>query len=646
MTTPANDIPSPPERRPLPLALVLALPALAFLLATGLNYGGQKITGPDEPRYAAAAREMLHSRDWTVPRYNGEVRLEKPILIYWSCAFFSMIFGAGGLACRLGPVLAGLGTVLVAAALGARLYGRRAGLLAGMVLATSWFFPKIGRTVLSDMPLTFFVVAAIALLRVALDIKPKGRRRLVLLAAYVSCGLAVLTKGPVGLVLPLGVMAAWLAWEGRFLSFIRLLPLTGTLVATLVAGPWYLAVALDGGEAAGALAGFFSHENFDRFFHSFDHRTMPWRYLTTSVPQGMAPWTLLLPAGLAAFWRFGRRPAEPGKAAESTELAFPMVWAGAIIGLFSATGQLGVWPWVGLGVFLVALLIVLFMLGRERYWKWIGLTVFALFALVVGFFPVGGGEPGGTGRSFYVLAAYPALAVAAGWALDRACARGSESPWVRRLAAAVPLAIAVALLGLALGSVLEMAAPGASPLSGHVPNIAEYREQPGFTPLIVLLGASSAVAGLAALLLLSRKKLAGAVIAAALGLAAVEGCYWGGAIPLRDRVGRLGVIYRRAAPRLADRAAPVLTYDVPATAEAVYYLDRKVRKIPSKRFGPDNLRAELAIRKPRYLIINAEHMPECRKLLAGRYVEILTGRRKKKTFKVLALDGAGVKLPE
>ncbi len=638
MTAPGNDA-------PLPLALVLGLPALAFLLATGLNYGGQEITGPDEPRYAAAAREMLRSGDWTVPRYNGEVRLEKPALLYWSCAFFSLIFGVGPLACRLGPVLAGLGAVLVTAALGARLYGRRAGLLAGLVLATSWLFPQIGRTVLCDMPLTFFVVAAIALLRLSLDVKAKRRRRLLLLGAYLSCGLAVLTKGPVGLVLPLGVMAAWLAWEGRFFSFFGLLPLTGTLVTVLVAGPWYLAVALRGGEAAGALAEFFRHENYARFFRSFDYLDVPWKYLTASVPQGMAPWTLLVPAGLLAFRRFGRRPAEPGRAAENTELAFPMVWAGAVVGLFSATGQLGVWPWVGLGVFLIALLVVLFMRGRERYWKWIGLAAFAVFALIVGWVPLGGNAPGGTTRAFYVLAAYPGLAVAAGWALDRACARGSEAPWVRRLAAAVPLVIAVGLLGLALAAVIELAVPGASPLSRPVPNIAEYRGQPGFTGLVALAGALSAAGGLAALLLLLRKKLAAAVTAAALGVAFVQGCYWGGAIPLRDRVARVGELYRRAAPRMIDGSAPVLTYDVPATAEAVYCLDRSVRKIPSKSYGPENLRAELAKEGPRYLIINAERLAECEKLLAGRSVEILTGRRKRRTFKVLALDGAAVKPP-
>jgi len=645
--------------RAIPLWLVLLLPALAYLVATGLDYGSQAVNGPDEPRYAAAAREMIRGGDWLVPHFNGRVRLEKPILLYWSCGFFSLIFGVGPLACRLGPVLAGLGTVLVTAGLASRIYGRRAGLLAGMILSTTWFFPQVGRTVLTDMPLTFFTVAAVALMRVSLEETAWTRRRkLLLFAAYLLCSMGVLTKGPVGLFLPLAIMACWLGWAGRPFSFVGVLPLSGTLTTSLVAGPWYLAVYLRGGEAREGLREFFGHENFDRMFHSFDHIDVPWKYVTTSVPQGMMPWTMLLPAGLLAFWWLGRRPAPPGKAAETTEVTFPAMWAAAVVGVFSASGQLGVWPWVVLCGVLFVVLAVLFMRGKERYWKWIALASFSVFALVVGYVPAGGGEPGGTTRSFYVLAAYPALAMAAAWAIDRLLSAGSEEVrWSRRLVLAVPALCATALLVVGGVVAVERFAPESSPLvkpipdfvrsvfSGAplldrpVPNIDEYRALPGYSTLCWLLLCGCTVSGAAALALLVARRRLAAFVAVALGISTVQGCYWGGAIPMRDRLAGIESFYAKIGAAMTDAEAPVISYDLPSYAEAVYHLDRPVARLSHKARGGATLKEVMVAKRPRYLIIRRKHFKRHRELFAGRG-RVLVGRadRKRKSYALLAID--------
>jgi 4-amino-4-deoxy-L-arabinose transferase-like glycosyltransferase len=641
------DAPATPEpqSRAIPLWLLLLLPALTYLTATGLDYGSQAISGPDEPRYAAAAREMLRTGDWLVPRFNGQVRLEKPILLYWSCALFSLVFGVGPLACRLGPVLAGLGTVLVTAGLASRLYGRRAGLLAGLILSTTWYFPQIGRTVLSDMFLTCFVVAAVALLRVSLEEQTWTRRRkLLLFGAYACCSLAVLTKGPVGLLLPFGIMAAWLWWEGRPFAFIGLLPLSATVTTTLLAGPWYLAVYLRGGAARDGLLRFLGHENYNRFFHSFDHLDVPWKYVTTSVPQGMMPWTLLLPAGLLTFWVLGRKPAPAGTPRETTDVAFPMVWAGAVIGLFSATGQLGIWPWVALVAFLMVLLSALFMYGVERYWKWIALAVCAVFALVVGWVPAGGREAGGTARSFYVLAAYPALAIAAAWALDRLCVAGpGEARWARRGALAVPVLCALGLLVVGGVAALELFAPEVSPLKGPVQNIADYRAESVFAVMFWRLLICCPLAGAIALFMVLRRKLPAALMAAALGIAVVQGCYWGWAIPMRDRVVGCENFYQGLGKFMADPETPVISYDLPASAEAIYYLDRPVVRLSHKARGGETLRQALAERKPRYLIIRRKQMTRNMDFLASRSSVIVSRAvRKRKEYCLLAVDGARV----
>src|ERR1700757_3741321 len=56
------------------------------------------VIGPDEPRYAAIAREMARSGDWITPRLWGQPWFEKPALLYWMIA--------SGFRLGLGPELA------------------------------------------------------------------------------------------------------------------------------------------------------------------------------------------------------------------------------------------------------------------------------------------------------------------------------------------------------------------------------------------------------------------------------------------------------------------------------------------------------------------------------------------------------------
>ncbi|MDP7385541.1 MAG: glycosyltransferase family 39 protein, partial [Nitrospinota bacterium] len=74
------------ERR---IAVVLAL-ILVFIYLTRLEQPG--LLAPGEGRYAEAARAMVVTGDWVVPRVNGEVHLEKPPLLYWlTAASFSLL---------------------------------------------------------------------------------------------------------------------------------------------------------------------------------------------------------------------------------------------------------------------------------------------------------------------------------------------------------------------------------------------------------------------------------------------------------------------------------------------------------------------------------------------------------------------------
>ena len=119
---------------------------------------------------------------------------------------------------------------------------------------------------------------------------PRLRRTWWLLSAL-ACGLGVLTKGPVALVLVVGPLLAF-----RLLDR-RCPPLTGAALAGYlataagVAAPWFVAVART---EPGFLGEFLWRQHVMRFLEPFDHQEPVWFFLP-GLLLGLLPWTLLLP---------------------------------------------------------------------------------------------------------------------------------------------------------------------------------------------------------------------------------------------------------------------------------------------------------------------------------------------------------------
>src|SRR5439155_120763 len=154
------------------------------------------------------AREMLALGRWSVPKFNGLPYLDKPALFFWLMAAVFRVLGTGEPAARLPAAVGALATIALTFAIGRLLFpGRRHALLAGLIVASTPLVIAFGRLAIFDMPFTALVTAALfCLLRARLA----GGDRLWLPLAGLAMGLATLTKGPVGLAVPL---VAW--WAGR-----------------------------------------------------------------------------------------------------------------------------------------------------------------------------------------------------------------------------------------------------------------------------------------------------------------------------------------------------------------------------------------------------------------------------------------------
>ena len=152
-------------------------PVLVGMLALLLNLAGNARTGlwdRDEPRYVVAVREMRARGDWIVPTFNGEPRYHKPILIYWLMGLSTAIGGDSPFAARLVSAAAGSLSCVLVFALGKRMLGWHAGLLAALMLAASPIMVAESKLATTDATLTLWLVGCQYCLR-ELAVRPLRR---------------------------------------------------------------------------------------------------------------------------------------------------------------------------------------------------------------------------------------------------------------------------------------------------------------------------------------------------------------------------------------------------------------------------------------------------------------------------------------
>ena len=155
---------------------------------------------PQEPRYAEIPRQMLQRRPLSGAGAARQPYLDKPPLLYWLVMGSYAVFGVHDWAARLVPGLAGVLTVLLTYWWGRRVVGERAGLCGALVLCLSAGFVYRQRMLNMDSLLCLWVTAALASAHAAVTTGRLLRLAWWLLSAA-ACGLGLLTKGPVALVL-------------------------------------------------------------------------------------------------------------------------------------------------------------------------------------------------------------------------------------------------------------------------------------------------------------------------------------------------------------------------------------------------------------------------------------------------------------
>jgi len=264
--------------------------ALYFIGLLGIFFlhADMPLFSSDEGRFSEIAREMFVGHDFITPRFNYIEHFEKPVFAFLLTALSYVAFGVQSLSARLVSILSAIAGIFMMYAFTRKFLGKRTAEFSSIILATSVGYVLIGRFAMIDMLMTFLLSGSLFCLLTA-HIKQKPRYYLF---SYGFMGLAFITKGAIGLVLPALIFLSYLAWTGDLGEIRRMRLGWGLVIIALIFIPWGIAISMQEPE--------FSHvflwkQQMARFATGFFGRKRPfWFYLPILFALAF-PWSLFLP---------------------------------------------------------------------------------------------------------------------------------------------------------------------------------------------------------------------------------------------------------------------------------------------------------------------------------------------------------------
>jgi 4-amino-4-deoxy-L-arabinose transferase-like glycosyltransferase len=285
--------------------------------------GSTPVFDKGEPREGLAVQDIVQRGEWLFPLKRAAAIPSKPPMFHWTAALTYQFTGVLDEATLRFPsaLYATLGVIFLYL-LGARLFGAQVGLLGGAILATTMIYQTQAVNARVDMTLCFFVTLSLILFYSIY----RGflNHPLWPYAMYLLVGLATLSKGPLGIVLPGLVIAVFLALKRNWQQFFKFALHPGVLIALVLVVGWYGLAISRGGE--GFVNRQLLSENLGRFFGGSGHSHPIYYYLGYLFSLAI-PWCLFYPF---MFWDWAK---ERGSADD--DLRFLQSWFGVMLIFFS-----------------------------------------------------------------------------------------------------------------------------------------------------------------------------------------------------------------------------------------------------------------------------------------------------------------------
>jgi 4-amino-4-deoxy-L-arabinose transferase-like glycosyltransferase len=264
---------------------------------------------------------MMETGDWVTPRLYGKPWFEKPPLFYWSAALSFKLFGVSEAAARLPSAISALLATLALAWLALRLYGADTARWLLLLLPTTVGMIGFSHAAATDMPfsgmLTITMVAAAVVLglvprRSAPSSSSSPTTSSTLFASMLFgffLGLAVLAKGPAGIILSGGAIFFWALFTKRWHDAFRLLHPAAIAAFCLTTLPWYILCARRNPDFFRI---FIIEHNFKRYLTPEFQHIQPFWFYVPILLAALLPWTALLlwsgSLGTLRLWREKRLP--------------------------------------------------------------------------------------------------------------------------------------------------------------------------------------------------------------------------------------------------------------------------------------------------------------------------------------------------
>lgn len=271
--------------------ILIILSYFFFFLGNGIF----SLTSPDEVFYVQTAREMIDHNSWATPYLFDQPQFEKPVFLYWLLRIVFMLFGRTSFVARSIPALfAAIGILAVYALVVLGLKNREKAFISSLILMSSGIYIGLARTVFTDM--VFSVLIVLSLLSFYWGYLRREYKALSMILFAISSGIAVLTKGPLGIIIPCLVIGLFLVLRKDLKYLFSKYLFWAMAVFLLVSLPWYILMFKKYGQSF--TSEFFYNDHLRRFIEAEHYNNDTWYFYPLSMVLSMFPWILYVIAGL------------------------------------------------------------------------------------------------------------------------------------------------------------------------------------------------------------------------------------------------------------------------------------------------------------------------------------------------------------
>lgn len=274
------------------ILLLISISFVFFMLGNNIL----TLTNPDEVFYSLSAKEMIQHKTWLVPQMFSQPQFEKPILTFWLLRLSFCLFGITSFAARFPPALfAMLGCLTVYYFCQIAYKNKDKSFLCALILMSSGLYIGLARFLLTDMIFSILILMSLAAFYTGY-INPNYKTKGILLF-FIFSALAVLTKGLLGVVIPILTIVAFLIMQ-KNLKFLKTqTTFWGSIVFLILALPWYVFMIKKFGQSF--ISEFFYNDHIRRILEAEHSSSDTWYFYPLIMTLGMLPWTVFVVSSLA-----------------------------------------------------------------------------------------------------------------------------------------------------------------------------------------------------------------------------------------------------------------------------------------------------------------------------------------------------------